>query len=118
MLNYYGKFIPNLATIVHPLNKLLSQYQVDWTSAQAFAEAKQALTSSQVLVHHDPSLPITLAGDASAYSIGAIISNILIDGSEQSMSFASRTLTISKQIYTQLEKEALSLIFGVKKFHQ
>ena len=40
MLNYYGQFIPNLATIVHPLNKLLSQYQVGWTSAQAFAEAK------------------------------------------------------------------------------
>ncbi len=26
LLNYYGKFIPNLASILHPLNRLLCKY--------------------------------------------------------------------------------------------
>ena len=99
LLNYYGRFIPNLATIVHPLNKLLHHNaKWNWTSkcAQAFADAKQALTYSHVLVHYDLSLPITLTGDASAYGVGAVISHTLSDGSEQPIAFASRTLSTSE----------------------
>ena len=33
----------------------------------AFAATKQALVSSDILIHYDPNLPFTLAGDASAY---------------------------------------------------
>ena len=121
LLNYYGKFIPNLANIVHPLNQLL-QKDAKWTwtpdCVQAFTAAKQALNSSKVLAHYDPSLPITMAGDASAYGIGSIISHILPDGSERPIAFASQTLSSSEKNYCQLEKEALSLVFGVKKFHQ
>ena len=69
--NYYGKFIPNLASLIQPLNSLLQHdHKLKWSA------------SSRVLVHYDPSLPITLAGGASAYGIGAVISHCMTDGSE------------------------------------
>ena len=40
---------------------------------KAFEEAKQTLTEAPVLAHYDPSCPLKLAADASAYRIGAII---------------------------------------------
>ena len=121
LLNYYGKLIRNLSTIVHPLNSLLQAHKRWlWTleCEQAFKKAKEELSSSAVLVHYDPNLPMTLAGDASAYGIGAVISHTLPDGSERPIIYASRSLSPSERNYAQLEKEALSLIFGVKKFHQ
>ena len=72
LLNYYGKFLPNLSSTVHPLNELLQQSKRwKWSTecSQAFQQAKQALSSANVLTHYDPFLPLTLAGDASAYGI-------------------------------------------------
>lgn len=57
LLNYYGKFIRNLSTLIHPLNNLLQKDQRwRWSPecSQAFQKAKVALTSSEVLVHYDP----------------------------------------------------------------
>ena len=121
LLNYYSKFIPNLATMIHPLNRLLRQdVHWEWTQecARAFQQAKESLVSSQVLAHYDTSLPIKLAADASAYGIGAVISHVYPDGSERPVAFASRTLTSAERNYAQLEKEALALIYGIKHFHQ
>ena len=120
LLNYYGKFIANLSTLLHPLNNLLRQ-GVPWRwsgeCAKAFRRAKEALISSQVLAHYDPQLPVKLAADASAYGIGAVISHQYPDGTERPIAFASRTLTSSERNYAQLEKEALALVYGVKQFH-
>ena len=71
-----------------------------------------------MLAHYNSQYPLRLAADASSYGLGAIISHIFPNGLERPIAFASRTLTASERNYSQLEKEALSLVFVVKKFHQ
>ena len=49
LVNYYGKFIPNLATLLHPLNALLQHHhRWKWTEVcvEVFQKAKYELTSS------------------------------------------------------------------------
>ena len=62
-----------------------------------FFATKQALVSSDVLIYYDPSSPISLAGDASAYGLGAVISHSLPDGTKRPIAFASRTLSSSER---------------------
>ena len=121
LLSYYGKFIPNLSTIIAPMTGLL-QKEVKWEWSElcqkAFEAAKKQLLSSKVLVHYNPDLPLILACDASPVGIGAVISHKMQDGSEKPISFASRMLTKAEKNYSQIEKEALGLVFGVIKFHE
>ena len=121
LLHYYGKFIPDLATLLHPLNKLLKRGE-PWVWSEsckvAFQTAKARLVEAPVLAHYDPALPIKLACDASSYGIGAVISHTLSNGDEQPVAFASRTLSSSERNYAQIQKEALALVYGVQKFRQ
>ena len=120
MVTYYTKFLPNLSTELAPLHRLLKQsVQWEWKAEQqkAFDKAKTLLASSQVLVHLDPKLEIRLACDASAYGIGAVLLHLMPDGSEKPIGFVSRTLTDAKKNYSQLEKEGLSCVYGIKRFH-
>ena len=121
LLNYYGKFMPMLSTEIQPLNQLLSpKVKFKWTPEcnSAFQKAKELITSSSVLTHYDLDLPLTLACDASNYGIGAVISHVFPDGKERPIAFASKTLNSAQRGYSQIEKEALSIVFGVRKFYQ
>ena len=98
---------------------LKNDVEWNWDSdcERAFKETKESLTSA-VLVHFDPELPISLAGDMSAYGIGAVISHKLPDCTEKPIAFTSRSLSAAEKNYSQLEREAASLVFGIKKFPQ
>ena len=121
LVNYYRKFIPDMSTLVNPLNCLLSQ-DVPWSWSDAcqesFQKLKDILGKSPLLTYYDSTKPVRLAVDASFYGVGAVLSHVSEDGEEQPIAFASRTLSASEQNYSMIEKEALAIIFGLKKFHQ
>ncbi len=84
---------------------------------KAFQEVKTLLQSQSLLVHFDGNKPLLLACDASPYGVGAVLSHLEPDGSERPIAFASRTLAAAEQKYSQLDKEALAIVYGVKRFH-
>lgn len=121
MLNYYHKFLPSISTILEPLHELLRQgNQWKWEQRQqgAFEKAKDLLQSAELLVHYDPTKKLILATDACDYGVGAVLSHRMSDGTERPISYASRSLNAAERNYSTFEKEALAVIFGVKKFHQ
>ncbi len=121
MLNYYGRFLPNLSHVLSPLHELLKKgVEWNWTSTQqaAFEKSKALLCSSTVLIHFDEQRPLVVCCDASPYGLGAVLSHRMDDGKDRPIGYVSRTLNPAEKNYSQLEKEGLAIIFAVKKFHQ
>ena len=79
---------------------------------------KGLLSSDVVLTHYDVNRPVKLATDASPHGVAAVLSHVDENGNERPVSYASRTLTAVEKNYSQLEREALGKIFGIKRFHK
>lgn len=67
-------------------------------------------------VPYDPVLPVTLTTDASPTCIAAVLSHI-INKEDHPIAFTSRSLSNAEQNYSQLDREALAIVFGVNYFH-
>ncbi|KAL9987234.1 hypothetical protein ACROYT_G001505 [Oculina patagonica] len=95
MVNYIGKFIPNLADLTQPLRELLHK-EVEWhwseRQEKAFRAIKEKLTSDATLQYYDVETPLTVSVDASSYGLGACL--------------------------LQEEKELLAIVYGCTKCHQ
>ncbi|XP_054832355.1 uncharacterized protein K02A2.6-like [Eublepharis macularius] len=120
LLNFYHAFLPHKASIAEPLHRLLdSSAPWGWgrREAAAFEAVKKLLSSESVLTHFDEKKPIVLACDASPYGIGAVLSHRMHTGHEAPIAYFSRTLSAAERNYAQIDKEALAIVAGVKKFH-
>ncbi|XP_061723525.1 uncharacterized protein K02A2.6-like [Cydia pomonella] len=120
LVMYYSKFVANVSTILAPLYMLLrAGVRFEWNDEcqVAFDRVKSALCSSKVLVHYSVSLPLVLTSDASSVGVAAVISHLTAEG-ERPIAYASRALTTAERAYAQIDREALGIIFGIRKFHQ
>ena len=120
LINYYGKFLQNLSTTLSPLYKLLKKgTEWKWSAEQEVAvkEVKKMFDSPKSLDPYDRSKPLQLSCDTSPYGVGAVLTHSSPEGPQRPLAFASQTLTPVECKYSQLDKEALAVIFGVKHFH-
>lgn len=120
-VQFYAKFLPNLSTVTEPLHRLTRKNTPwSWGKAQedAFSQLKTLMCTDTVLAHFDPSLPIGISCDASEVGVGAVLFHRYSDGSERPIANVSKTLTTTQRKYSQIQKEALAIIFALQKFHQ
>ena len=81
-------------------------------------EAKQLLTTSQILMHFDSDKPLILTCDTSPYEIGVVLSHVVDENKEKVIAYASYFLSTAECKYSQLDKEGLAIVFDVTRFHQ
>lgn len=120
MLNYYSSFVPNLSSELKELYDLLGKdRKFIWTEniQNCFEKSKKLLLNNNLLELYDQNKPIIVTTDASPYGVGAVLAH-LVNGVEKPVLFASSTLSPSEKNYSQIHREALAVMFGIKKFHK
>ena len=102
LINYYGKFISQV-----PMHMVFCTRWYKWVWSVEY-----------LMPHYDSTKHIKLACNDSTYvCLGVVLSHTL-DHGEYPVAFASRRLMKAKRNYSKIEKEVLTVVFGVKKFHK
>lgn len=125
LVNYVGKWIPDLATITEPLKELLrnknaknSDIQEEWGQKQedAFNHLKTVLTNVANLGYYNVNDRTVVIADASPVGLGAVLVQVDNKG-PRIIAYGHKTLTECERRYCQTEKEALALVWAVEHFH-
>jgi hypothetical protein len=116
--SWFRRYIQNFAELSRPLSDLTKKKAL-WTwgfeQQNAFENLKNCLITPPVLKQADGSQPYTLRTDASNYALGAVL--LQGDGSaEHPIEYASRLLTPAERNYSTTEREALAVVWALKKF--
>ena len=121
MVNYYSKFVNNLADKLSPLYNLLKKgVKFVWNQEceSTFEQIKLIIASEEVLTYFNPDLPIIVTCDASERGIAGVLSHKMPDNTERTVCCISRTYSKSEQNYSTVHKESLACYFAVSKFQE
>ena len=131
IINYLGKFSPGTANVCHPLHKLTSS-KMTWTwnaSYQAlFNKAKLLIKADMCMKFYDDTKPLHLETDASGICLGVALlqtckgtacqKDVVPDNTNLCpIAFACKSFTGAEYRHRNIEREALGIIHGLKKFH-
>ncbi|KAI8487249.1 hypothetical protein Bbelb_350470 [Branchiostoma belcheri] len=119
LVHYVAKFVPDLATLVEPLQKLTRKgVEFKWNSEQeeSFKRLKEKITSTETLAYFAPTGKTRIVADASPVGLGAVLLQ-LQEERWRVIAYASRQLSEVERRYSQTEKEALALVWACERFH-
>ena len=122
MANYSSQFIPNFATITEPLRRSTHKgVKFVWQPEheEAYHKLKTAMINSPVMSYFDISKKTHVVVDASLVGLSAILAQTPPgkDTPPSITAYASRALTPTEQRYSQTEREALAIVWGIEHFH-
>ena len=119
LVNYYRRFVKDCAQLAKPLHRLTeNNREFQWTDQcqQAFDTLRRLLVSAPVLAFPDCTREFILDTDASEQGIGAVLSQVHLDGQEHVVAFASRVLSKAERKYSVTRKELLAVIVFIHHF--
>lgn len=117
-LNYYRRFVPEMAECMVPLNNLLkkgSKLVITPAMENNIKRCMARLQDEPVLAFPDFSKLFTVTTDASDYALGAVLSQEG-KGGDRPVAYASRRLTDAETRYSALERELLGIVWAVEHF--
>lgn len=120
LVNYYGRFIPNLSSHLSNLYNLLrkdTKFVWGKDCEKSFTNCKNLLLNSNLLEYYDPDKPIVVVSDACGYGLGGVIAHV-VGKEERPISFTSFSLNDAQKSYPILHLEALAIVSTIKKFHK
>uniref|UniRef100_A0A5S6Q436 RNA-directed DNA polymerase n=1 Tax=Trichuris muris TaxID=70415 RepID=A0A5S6Q436_TRIMR len=119
MINYYHRFLPELASVLQPLHRLANEAKrrFSWTQEHetAFQKAKQLLTQAATLAFPRSDAPTQVVADASDAAIGAVIQQFQ-DYRWVPIAFHSKNLTDTQVRWSTGDKELFALVSAVRRF--
>ena len=121
MINFYHRFLPNIASILSPLYGALKsskpQQEISWSHQmkQAFVAAKCALVNATMLAHPCSDCSLALTSDASDRAVGAVLEQFK-QGQWQPLAFFSRQLRNAELKYSAFDRELLGVHLAIRHF--
>lgn len=125
MVNYYHRFIPNLARSLSPLYEYLTCLQKDKKVSKTFKlsdsclesirEVKQSLMNVTLLSFPKPSASLCIATDASQTDVGAVLQQFE-ENCWKPLAFFSKKLNSAQQKYSTFDRELTAAYLAVKHF--
>lgn len=123
MINFYRRFLPNIAEAQAPLHSMLAGPNIKasttltWTPVllDAFEKCKSTLSKTTLLAHPVHDVPLALVTDASNAALGAVLQQ-KINEEWQPLAFFSKKMNRAQTSYSAYDRELLSIYESVKHF--
>lgn len=116
-INFYHKYVPNIAIKLEPMHNLLRKGQTfTWSKAcqESFDEMKEILCSQPILTIFDPNLPIKIYTDASILGVGAVLKQPQENNEEKPVAYFSKKLNEVQKRKKAIYLECLAIKECVK----